>query len=222
MDAAAHPASTPYNVDHPFGAVDTKKLGMWLFLGSDAMGFTGLLGAYAVLRLGAGDHWQELVRDGQAVFIDMEGSRNLTFFNTFLLICSSVTMVLALKNLRLGNMGKFKGFLAATMCGGIGFLSLQAIEWTHLMSPLPHGMGVTAPSCNFGGTFYMLTGYHGFHVFGGVCLLAWALVRAMKGVYSPKNSVGIEVVGLYWHFVDLVWIILFTLIYLLPGKGGPA
>lgn len=213
---AAHAAAPP-GTENPFSGVDNKKLGMWLFLGSDAMGFTGLIGAYAVLRLAAADHWQEFVKDGKPVFIDMEQSRNLTFLNTFLLICSSVTMVLALKNLRLGSMGRFKGWLAATMLGGMGFLSIQAYEWTHLI----HG-GVTAKSSLFGGTFFVLTGYHGFHVLGGVVLLGWALVRAMKGVYSPKNSMGIEVVGLYWHFVDLIWILLFTLIYLLPGKGGPS
>jgi len=216
MDQAAQAVALEV-AERPFGAVDNKKLGMWLFLGSDAMGFTGLLGAYAVLRMSAGDHWQQMMKDGKAEFINMEASRNLTFFNTFVLICSSVTMVLALKNLRAGNPGKFKAFLALTMLGGMGFLSMQAIEWTHLIHE-----GVTAPSCLFGGTFFILTGYHGFHVFGGVCLLAWALRRGMKGVYTPQNSVGIEVVGLYWHFVDLVWIILFTLIYLLPGKGGAA
>ena len=215
--AAAGSPAPACETDHPFASLDSRKLAMWLFLGSDAMGFTGLLGAYAVLRLSAGDHWQFRLEDGRSVFVNMEQSRNLTFFNTFLLLCSSVTMVLALKNLRLGNPGKFKGFLAATMLGGIGFLSMQAVEWTHLLRE-----GVTAPSGNFGATFFLLTGYHGFHVFGGVCLLAWALVRAMKGVYSKENSVGIEVVGLYWHFVDLVWILLFTFIYLLPGKGGPA
>ena len=205
--AAAHPAR-PVHLDHPFGGVDNKKLGMWLFLGSDAMGFTGLLGAYAVMRISAGSSW--MILPGTTAPFDMGKTAVLTGINTFLLICSSVTMVLSLKHLRLGNMGKFKGFLFATMMGGVGFLSIQAFEWTHLIHEK-----VTAPSGNFGGTFYMLTGYHGFHVFGGVCLLAWALVRAMKGVYSPQNSVGIEVVGLYWHFVDLVWIILFTLIYLL-------
>lgn len=215
MDHAA--AAAPPGTENPFSGVDNKKLGMWLFLGSDAMGFTGLLGAYAVLRLSAGDHWQQVMHEGKAEFINMEASRNLTFFNTFLLICSSVTMVLALKHLRLGNMGKFKAWLAATMLGGMGFLSIQAVEWTHLIHE-----GVTAPSCLFGGTFFILTGYHGFHVFGGVVLLGWALVRAMKGVYTKENSIGIEVVGLYWHFVDLIWILLFTLIYLLPGKGGPA
>jgi heme/copper-type cytochrome/quinol oxidase subunit 3 len=234
MDAAAAhapEAERPTAQGHPFAAVDRKKLGMWFFLGSDAMGFTGLLGAYAVLRMSSGDHWQEAF----GKFIDMEGSRNLTFFNTFLLICSSVTMVLSLKNLRLGNMGKFKAFLAATMLGGIGFLSCQAYEWTHLsheicaMDPAAaaggeHHTTVAAAmrACLFAGTFFMLTGYHGFHVFIGVVLLGWALVRGLRGVYSPKNSVGIEVVGLYWHFVDLIWILLFTLIYLLPGKGGHA
>ena len=213
MDSHAA-AVLPHETDHPFEAIPTKKLGMWIFLGSDAMGFTGLLGAYSVLRMSAGDHWQYMTKDGKAEFINMESSRNLTFFNTFLLICSSVTMVLALKNLRLGNLGKFKGWLAATMLGGMGFLSMQAIEWTHLIHE-----GVTAPSCLFGGTFFILTGYHGFHVLGGVVLLGWALFRGCKGVYSKENYIGIEVVGLYWHFVDLIWILLFTLIYLLPGKG---
>ena len=218
MHAAAAAPDLPREMNHPFSGLDPKKLGMWIFLGSDAMGFTGLLGAYAVLRLSAMDHWQEVFRDGKAEFIDMEASRNLTFVNTFVLICSSVTMVLALKNLRLGNLARFKGWLAATMLGGMGFLSMQAYEWTHLI----RDEHIKASACNFGATFFFLTGYHGFHVFGGVCLLAWALRRAMKGVYSPQNSVGIEVVGLYWHFVDLVWIILFTVIYLLPGKGGPS
>ncbi len=205
MDAAAH--ILPHEDRHPFGGVDKKKLAMWLFLGSDAMGFTGLLGAYAVLRLSAGAGW-----------VPMDPATNeahklpqiLTGINTFLLICSSVTMVLALKNLRAGNMGRFKGFLFATMMGGVGFLSIQAFEWTHMIHS-----GVTAPSSLFGATFYMLTGYHGFHVLGGVVLLAWASLRARKGIYTQQNFVGIEVVGLYWHFVDLVWILLFTLIYLL-------
>jgi heme/copper-type cytochrome/quinol oxidase subunit 3 len=107
-------------------------------------------------------------------------------------------------------MERFKGFLFATMMGGVGFLSIQAIEWTHMIHE-----GVTAPKSLFGASFFMLTGYHGFHVLGGVVLLAWALLRARKGIYTRENFIGIEVVGLYWHFVDLVWILLFTLIYLL-------
>jgi heme/copper-type cytochrome/quinol oxidase subunit 3 len=197
-------------MDRPFADVDNKKLGMWLFLGSDAMGFTGLLGAYAVLRMSASTWIPAKTSTGEP--FDLNATAILTGFNTFLLICSSVTMVLALKNLRHGNAGKFKGFLFATMMGGVGFLTIQAFEWTHLIHS-----GITAPSSLFGGTFFILTGYHGFHVLGGVCLLAWALVRAMKGVYTADNFVGIEVVGLYWHFVDLVWIILFTLIYLIQG-----
>ena len=225
MSGAAH--AVPATQENPFSGVHNKKLGMWLFLGSDAMGFTGLIGAYTVLRIGAGDHWQEV----NGKYIDMEESIRLTFFNTFLLICSSVTMVFALKHLRLGNMGKFKGFLFATMMGGIGFLTCQAIEWTHLSHSIGqlaasgteggadahHTVAAAMRATNFAATFFILTGFHGFHVFGGVCLLLWALIRGAKGVYSPQNFVGIEVVGLYWHFVDLVWIILFTLIYLLPA-----
>ncbi|SRR5258706_3951541 len=234
MDHGAQAAALQ-GTENPFAGVDNKKFGMWIFLGSDAMGFTGLLGAYAVFRMSAGAHWQEAF----GKYIDMEGSRNLTFFNTFLLLCSSVTMVLSLKNLRLGNAGKFKAFLFATTLGGMGFLCCQAYEWHHLsgeicrMDPaaasavaagqeIPTSVAAAMRSCNFAGTFFILTGYHGFHVFVGVVILWWALLRGVKGVYTPKNDIGIEVVGLYWHFVDLIWILLFTLIYLLPAKGGGA
>ncbi len=204
MHAAAVHAHPPTHDDHPFGEVDRKKLAMWLFLGSDAMGFTGLLGAYTVLRLSAGSGWM-IVNGGQVQLPQV-----LTGINTFLLICSSVTMVLALSALRRGLDGRFKVCLALTALGGLGFLSIQAVEWTHMIHS-----GWTAPSSLFGATFFMLTGFHGFHVLGGVVLLLWALRRAMKGVYTKDNFIGIEVVGLYWHFVDLVWILLFTIIYLL-------
>jgi len=218
MDAAVH-AHPPVESNHPLAAVDNKKLGMWLFLGSDAMGFTGLLGAYTVFRLSAGAGWvpDDLHNPGHKFALPQV----LTGINTFLLICSSVTMVLALKNLRLGNMGKFKAFLFATLMGGVGFLSIQAYEWTHMTHGLlaPDAGNITLgramASSLFASTFFTLTGFHGFHVFCGVVLLGWGLVRAQKGVYSTGNWVGIEVIGLYWHFVDLVWILLFTLIYLL-------
>jgi heme/copper-type cytochrome/quinol oxidase subunit 3 len=201
---AAHDSHPPVENDHAFGDVDKKKLAMWLFLGSDAMGFTGLLGAYTVLRLSHGAEWMLL--DGKPIQLPQV----LTGVNTFLLICSSVTMVLALAALRRGEDKRFKTCLALTALGGIGFLCIQAYEWTHMIHS-----GYTSQSGLFGGTFYLLTGFHGFHVLGGVVLLLWALVRAMKGVYTKDNYIGIEVVGLYWHFVDLVWILLFTFIYLL-------
>ena len=122
MSGAAH--AVPAVQENPFTPVHNKKLGMWLFLGSDAMGFTGLIGAYTVLRLSTGDFWQTVGPPTNRMYIDMEQSIRLTFFNTFLLICSSVTMVFALKHLRLGNMGKFKGFLFATMMGGFSPSSL--------------------------------------------------------------------------------------------------
>ncbi|MHC4821369.1 MAG: cytochrome c oxidase subunit 3 [Planctomycetota bacterium] len=213
MSVAAH-AVLPTEDNHPFASVGRKKLAMWLFLGSDAMGFTGLLAAYFVLRLSAGDGWIPLVPNpdnpDELIPFNIDQTAVLTGINTFLLICSSVTMVLSLSALRRGIMKRFKTCLFLTMLGGIGFLSIQAYEWTHLIQS-----GVTAPASNFGGIFYLLTGYHGFHVLGGVVLLAWAYIRALKGVYTPENSVGIEVVGLYWHFVDLVWILIFTIIYLL-------
>jgi len=222
MEAAMH-AHRPAEGNHPFAAVDNKKLAMWLFLGSDAMSFTGLLGAYSVLRTAwaaTGTNWLPMNHEGTG---PIHLPQILTGINTFLLICSSVTMVLSLKALRAEQMARFRGFLFATMMGGVGFLCIQAFEWTHMVHSLvppdapSHSVAAAmrqGPS-GFGATFFTLTGFHGFHVFCGVVLLGWALRRGFKGVYSSKNFIGIEVVGLYWHFVDLVWILLFTLIYLL-------
>jgi cytochrome c oxidase subunit 3 len=231
MHAAAHDAPKVES-DHPFGQVDNKKLAMWLFLGSDAMGFTGLLAAYSVLRITAGAGWVPQSYDPNPEFLGKPVvlPQELTLLNTTLLIASSVTMVLALKALRSEQMGKFKALLAATALGGIGFLTIQFFEWRHMVHILDPGSipeGATESvqtlagawgTSNFASSFFVLTGYHGFHVFIGVVLLLWGLVRAHKGVYSSKNYMGIEVIGLYWHFVDLVWILLFTLIYLLQGS----
>jgi cytochrome c oxidase subunit 3 len=215
MHAAAH--AKPAEMDHPFGKVDTKKLAMWLFLGSDAMGFTGLLAAYSVLRMTAGNDWVPMSHEFEGKRVELP--QVMTGINTALLIASSVTMVYALKAVRAGEIKRFQALLAATALGGIGFLSIQFFEWrhmAHMLAPAGDGtLGAAWASNNFASTFFVLTGFHGFHVLSGVVLLLWGLKRGMKGVYSPQNFVGVEVIGLYWHFVDLVWILLFTLIYLL-------
>ena len=119
-------------------------------------------------------------------------------------------MVESLAGMRQGNRNKCVRFLALTVLGGICFLSLQAYEWTHLIE---HGQSIQKN--NFGATFFMLTGFHGCHVFGGVVYLSFVLAKAMQGGYSATNFAGVETVGLYWHFVDLVWILVFTFVYLL-------
>jgi heme/copper-type cytochrome/quinol oxidase subunit 3 len=147
---------------------------------------------------------------------------NLTAANTFILICSSVTMVLALAAIQDGK--KFKGsmFLLATVLIGSTFLSIQVYEYYQLMQGHHYPAGISAtghfrPSVSlFASCFFTMTGFHGAHVTGGVILLSVIFIRSFFfSAYSPTNYSPVELAGLYWHFVDLVWIILFTIVYLL-------
>jgi cytochrome c oxidase subunit 3 len=176
------------------------KLGMWIFLAADAMTFGALLAGYGALRYGD-PNWP---RPSTILGIP------LTAFMTFLLICSSVTMVEALAGVRQGKMSKFRLFLFLTILGGVMFLSMQAFEWTHLIE---HGQSIRRN--NFGATFFILTGFHGMHVFSGVVYLSIILLISLTGRFTPDNNSEVEISGLYWHFVDLVWILVFTFVYLL-------
>lgn len=146
---------------------------------------------------------------------------NLTAFNTFVLICSSVTMVLALAAIQRGNRAKCNLFLAATVIIGSIFLSIQVFEYRALMFEHHYPIGISTDghfrpySSLFASCFFTMTGFHGAHVTGGVILLACVLIASLRGTYSATNYSTIELAGLYWHFVDLVWIILFTIVYLL-------
>jgi len=134
---------------------------------------------------------------------------------TFLLICSSVTMVKALAAIQDGNSKRMCMFLGCTILGGVIFLIMQYFEWTHLIH---EGMGLTQNpwgASQFGTTFFMTTGFHGCHVFAGICYLSAVLVKGLRGGYSRTNCSGVETLGLYWHFVDLVWILVFTFVYLI-------
>src|SRR5881409_2180128 len=182
------------------------KLMMWVFLCSDAMSFAGLLAAYGAVRLGSSD-WPV-----PATHLDVP----LTAVNTFILICSSVTMVKALSAIRHGSRKGLLGFLAGTMLGGSIFLVIQAYEWTHLIH---EGMSIQANPWGinslFGATFFILTGFHGCHVLSGVIYLLCIFIRASQGAYTPETYSSVEIAGLYWHFVDLIWILVFTFVYLI-------
>jgi cytochrome c oxidase subunit III len=147
---------------------------------------------------------------------------NLTAFNTFVLICSSVTMVLALSAVQDGKRARANGFLAATVLIGSFFLSIQVYEYYQLMvgHPFPPGISATGhfrPSVSlFASCFFTMTGFHGAHVTGGVILLSVILFRSFFfNAYTKTHYAPLELAGLYWHFVDLVWIILFTIVYLI-------
>jgi heme/copper-type cytochrome/quinol oxidase subunit 3 len=139
----------------------------------------------------------------------------MTGVMTFLLICSSVTMVKALAACQDGDQRRMCTFLGLTILGGVIFLGMQAYEWTHLID---EGMGLSQNpwgSPQFGTTFFMTTGFHGCHVFGGVCYLSTILINGLRGKYTRTNYAPVETAGLYWHFVDLVWILVFTFVYLI-------
>jgi cytochrome c oxidase subunit 3 len=201
--AVLHPDVEP--TESPLTPESWGKLGMWVFLAGDAMSFGGLLAGYGAIRAGS-PNWPD-----SATYLGV----SLPGFMTFLLICSSVTMVLGLSGARHGDLAKFRKFILLTIIGGAVFLLLQAYEWTHLthegmtMSSNPWG----APL--FGTTFYIITGFHGCHVFGGVVYLACILLSGLNGKYLGENANAVEIAGLYWHFVDLVWILVFTFVYLL-------
>jgi cytochrome c oxidase subunit 3 len=176
------------------------KLGMWVFLAADAMSFGGLLAAYGALR------YYDPTWPAPSSILGI----NLTAAMTFLLIVSSVTMVEALGAVRHGNQSGLRLFLGLTILGGISFLCLQAFEWNKLI--FHEGQSIRN---NFGATFFVLTGFHGMHVFSGVCYLSVILTRALLGKYSAENNNEVEIAALYWHFVDLIWILVFTFVYLM-------
>ncbi len=209
--------------------VYNEKLGMWIFLGSEVMFFTALIGSYIILRFGA---TAGAAATAQWALPNRVLNVPVTAFNTFLLICSSVSMVKAYAAVVDGNQKGLKFWLFMTMLGGGGFVGVQVYEYLHLIAHgfLPSGFregselaekatqagsGVYAATAGiYGSTFYTMTGFHGFHVTCGVVSMTWVWVKALRGGYSAQDYRGVEVIGLYWHFVDLVWIILFTIVYL--------
>jgi heme/copper-type cytochrome/quinol oxidase subunit 3 len=199
--AVAHAAHAAHvHVEPPSATgIAHDKMGMWVFLCSEIMFFTGLIGSYIVLRFSS-PVWPH---PGNTLNIW------LTALNTFILICSSVTMVQALASIRDGDLRKLKLFLSLTLLFGATFLSIQVYEYRHLLHS-----GFNPHASLFGSVFYTTTGFHGFHVFCGVVCMAFVTGKAFLGKYTPEHHQGVETIGLYWHFVDLVWIILFTIIYL--------
>jgi cytochrome c oxidase subunit 3 len=314
-DATASPSSThsaahggSHSQDH-HAPVTPGKVAMWLFLATEVMFFTGLIGSYIVLRSGSPSSYytnlyvpttnikevehtfgvvlrsagsdpagaEEAVRqaapdlsaeqaheiveeahelslvnrlsksqaDALAARLQALGANakveplvthnwpkpydeltnplsiNLTAFNTFVLICSSVTMVLSLAAMQQGKRSRSLAFLGATIVIGSLFLSIQIFEYYELMIGRHYPPGITAtghfrPSVSlFASCFFTMTGFHGMHVTGGVITLIIIFVQSLRGVYTQTHYNPIEFAGLYWHFVDLVWIILFTIVYLI-------
>jgi heme/copper-type cytochrome/quinol oxidase subunit 3 len=205
----------------PGAGVYTMKLGMWIFLLSEIMFFTALIGSYIILRFAHPEAW---AAPGKVLNVP------ITAINTFLLICSSVTMVKAFAAAQDGDQKALRIWLVATVLIGATFVGVQAFEYTQLVhhgfTPAGYVAGseladhaargeLPSSAGLYGSTFYTMTGFHGFHVTMGVICMIYVTVKAFRGKYTVADHRGVEVIGLYWHFVDLVWIILFTIVYLI-------
>ncbi len=180
--------------------VHRGKFAIWLFLATEIMFFTGLIGAYIVLRMGA-DTWPD-PENRLAVFI--------TAINTFILICSSATMVKAVEQAMLGNNSELVKWLGATVLIGATFVGVQVYEYVELIK------AGNLPNVDiFWSTFYAMTGFHGLHVTVGVIWNLVVMIAAMRRKIPQSKYMTVELAGLYWHFVDLVWVLLFTIVYLM-------
>lgn len=179
--------------------LDHRKLVMWVFIASETIFFAALMATYLVNR-------------GKVTPEEGPEHLNLTVasFNTFILLFSSLTMVLALQSIERAKKNRMIFFLVATAFWGLVFLGGQVFEYYELISN-----GITFDSNVWSSSFFALTGFHGTHVFVGVIWITMLIIRALRGGIGEHNHLAVELGGLYWHFVDLVWVVLFTIIYLI-------
>lgn len=196
------------------------KVGMWLFLLSDMMMFAGFLLAYGIRR-GSSEIWQcteAAVEKGLCVIPEPSLGINFTALLTFLLICSSVSMVMAYAAVVEKDRKKALFWLGLTIFGGALFLVGQYHEYWGVVGGGLIGNGLHFGQSDYATTFYCITAFHGMHVFSGVVYLSFMWVRLKRGKYDDGDYNHIEMVGLFWHFVDLVWILVFTFVYLVPDN----
>ncbi len=201
---AGHGAPHAAPSGHAQRGISNPILGMILFITSEVMFFSGLFAAYFATRAANAADWPPEVFQG---ILDPLG---LIMIATIILIASSFTCQFAVWSIRRGDRRGFVRNTAITFILGVIFLGMQAIDYAILF-----GEGLTLASGPFGTTYFTLTGFHGAHVFGGVLMLGVILYRGMAGQFSAKHHDAVEAVSLYWHFVDVVWILLFSILYLL-------
>lgn len=191
--------------------IDAGKLGMWLFLAQEVLFFSGLFLAYAFGRL----FYPETFLAAHE-YLDWK----LGALNTVILLTSSLTMALAVRAAQTNNRGALVGNLWATILLAFGFLVVKYFEYTHKFhlgifpGKFYKGPEMEGHPSVFFGIYYVLTGMHGLHVIIGIGVLIWIALRAARGDFSSKYYLAVENTGLYWHLVDLVWIFLFPLLYL--------
>jgi len=195
-----HPAASGYTPETSTH-LDSRKLLMWLFLSSEAFFFGSLIGTYLLYRNRslAGPYPEDV--------FDIP----FTSVSSFVLLMSSLTMVLALAAIQRGDQRGLRVWLLATALLGTTFITGQAFEFTQFWHK-----GLTLETNLFGSSFFVLTGFHGAHVSVGILVLLSLVVMSLSGRLPQAKSLNVELAGLYWHFVDVVWIVIFTLVYLMP------
>jgi cytochrome c oxidase subunit 3 len=194
-DASEHHGPPPANKS---SRVDAPLLGMLLFIISEIMIFGAFFTAYFFIRIAEGDPWPA---PGMHLPVPVAG------VNAGILISSSFTLHWAEKCIKEGNRFGFRAGMLTTFLLGCTFLFIQINEYANIgFAPQDHAQQTI---------FYSLTGLHGAHVFIGLCLLLTVTVRAFRGHYSPEEHRGVEIPGIYWHFVDIMWIVVYTTVYIL-------
>ncbi|MGH3104262.1 MAG: cytochrome c oxidase subunit 3 [Gaiellaceae bacterium] len=195
--AEAHHHGPP--IAHQSSRVSASVLGMFLFIASEVMLFGSFFTAYFFVRV---------VK--QAPEWPPAGFHLPTFVagvNTAILVTSSFTMHWALQSIKRGSRAGLQAGLVLTLAMGLTFLLTQIMEYSRV--------GFAPRDGAFGSVFYGLTGLHGAHVFVGLTLLAFATIRAFRGHFTPEHHHGVEIPGIYWHFVDVMWIVVYATVYLL-------
>jgi cytochrome c oxidase subunit 3/cytochrome o ubiquinol oxidase subunit 3 len=179
--------------------VDNRKLGMWLFIVNEIMFFAGFIGLFITYK-----NTPEMAEFHEAF------DPVLGILGTSVLLFSSLMVVLAIASIQRGSKGGLIGFLLATIVLGAIFLGIQAVEFSTL-----HNEGFALSTSSATSAFYVMTSFHGLHVLIGVLWAVGVMFVALRSWFNQDRYEGVEIFGLYWHFVDVVWIILFMLIYLI-------
>jgi heme/copper-type cytochrome/quinol oxidase subunit 3 len=194
--SAAHPTTA----HHTSTGLSNEKLAMWVFLGSECLLFGGLISAFLLYR-------------NREVDLPVSDLYDIPFtsVSSFVLLMSSLTMVLAVSAIKRGDGRQTRVWLLTTALLGASFVAGQVYEFTVFYR---EGLGYTTNLQS--SAFYTLTGFHGVHVSLGIIMLLSLLVLSLRGRLGNDRAETVEIVGLYWHFVDVVWIVIFTVIYLIP------
>jgi cytochrome c oxidase subunit 3 len=209
----------PDYLAHHFKSMDQQtsagKLGMWIFMGQELLFFSGLFCAYGYMQY----MYPDMVADSKR-FMDWR----LGGINSIVLLVSSLTMSLCVRSARLNQRNSSIRFLALTMLCGIIFLMIKGFEWvTHFheglypgryFNPLSDLNIVDNTSHVFFSLYYIMTGMHGMHIVVGLGLMVWLMIRSFRNEFNHENYVSLENTSLFWHFVDVVWIFLYPLLYL--------